>query len=213
MTKPLPGTPFLRISGEVLTLTSDSFAGANGPITGRITDAAMGGDPMPWIETNPGSVALSGGKAVALENHPGAFLVAVDYPGPVHREIEMGLTVVSRPKTGTVYLDMFRDLESSTASSKIRVSFSPNGGGGFQISRAGVSTQVPGTGFALPNGANVRIRINSKTRRARIYVDGAQVADTTLPADAPLTGSLFGFAGGGESGVVLDDFTLTETVL
>lgn len=214
MTAPLTDTPTLVFTGETRVLVSDTFNAGSGALNGRRADAGLGGQRLRWIESAPGSVAVTGGKA-ATTDLPGNYFAFVEVASSGEGEVEMSLTLTKLPTRGSLYLDMFRSGES-TASQKVRTIINSSGITGVYMALPLVAVDpLPNTQVTLSHGVRLAIRVNTKTRRVRVFTDGIEVASGTLPQPPSQlsSGVLFGFAGGENTEAVIDDFMLTETAL
>jgi len=111
ITSPPAGTPKLTISGDVFTITSDTFSGpAATTVSGRSTDALAGGSAMAWASTAPTAFGISGGTLVP-GSAPQTNVFTVSLSPTRGPDVTVSAKVVTIPNT-TMYLLARRDNQS-----------------------------------------------------------------------------------------------------
>lgn len=212
MTAPLPGTPTLKLVGDKVVLTSDGFSGPAGGFAGRTADTSKGGSPLKWSTIGDTHVRIDGaGRAAAVGAVDGNWFHHFSLPGTGPRQVEVGFTLVSKTAANSLFLDLFRDT-TTTASRRLRLTLTTTTATVVDMQGTS-STTVPGSGFAIANGDRLRISYNTKLGTIQIVVNDIPRAPLTYLPASPFTGTLFGIAGGDVTGAVMDDFTVTETLL
>lgn len=216
LTNPLPDTPILPLVGDRLVLTSDGFSGPAGSFTGRTADAAMGGKALPWNSAGSGEILKidGAGRAAGFSTAAGNFFNYIEAPAAMPREIELALTLVAKASAASqFYVDLFRDNTNSATSRKLRMILTQTALV-LVDSNAGASTTIPGTNIPTAAGDRITLGYNTRTGALKISVNGAPRAAVTFRPATPYTGTMFGFAGGADiAGLLLDSFSLTETVI
>lgn len=209
MTNRLPGTPRLRVRGEKVVVTSDTFTAPDGQLAGRLSDAALGGERVVWKGTNPEALVVTSGR-MSHTAAAGSYLGYIESPGAAAREMELAVTVVALP-TGSVYLDLFRTAAGITPNVKYRVQLNPSGAG--SVSAGPTAEVLPGSNFTFQAGDRIAVTVNTFTDRIKLAVNGVQRFELSWVPTAPVAGEIFGIAGAAKSGALLDNFMLSETVL
>lgn len=207
MTAPLAGTPKLRLSGDRFILSSDGFSGASGTLAGRVSDAVLGGSPAVWQSASDAILTVNGSGSVVPNSTPGGFFNYIYSAGGPQREIEVSLKITTRFST-TLWLDLFRDV----ASRKMRLELASTGGS-IVYSASVDSAVVPNSRFSFADGDTVRFRYNTRTGKAQVWVNEAEVVSVVYVPPVPVTGGRFGIAGLASSTGALDNFVLAETIL
>lgn len=209
MTSPLPGTPKLRIKGDVLPITSDSFnSGSAAALTARTADALLGGEKLAYTFLNPGGWAVAAGEL--RRGGEGNSTAMVELPATRSPDVTASCTVQVLPAVSSprLYLTVRRDNPTGSPQSQVRLAINESAMT-LNIYTAGVSETVVGSNTAIAPGDSVGIReYNGLVQMLR---NGAVAKEYRYPAGT-FTGNWAGFASGGTEPFSVDDFLVTETI-
>lgn len=200
ITTPPTGTPKLTISGDVFTITSDTFSGsAATTVSGRSTDALAGGSAMAWSATAPTAWGISGG-ALVPGSAPQTSVLTVSLSPTRAADVTVSVKVNTVPNA-TMYLIARRDTQTSPTN-QLRLVI----GAGTVTLGATVGGSVvdpANSSFAYTAGDVLGLRENAGV--VEMLKNG--VVQKTFSGLGTFTGHLAGFScGAGATSFSYDDF-------
>ena len=212
MTAPPPGTPKLRLAGDVLTLTSDTFSGANtNTLLDRKTDAKLGGTPMRYECLDPASWAISNGTLTKGPSERTNSSALVELPAGV-KDVTFSIKVTAMPVQTlagpAMYMQIRRD-NMPQPRTQLRLGLYATGS--YALSTQINSTSqvyVPGT--TKPYNLGDTIAIREYEGLVEIYRNGTK--EISVNVDPVFTGNWAGLNTVDPSAFGFDNFTITETV-
>lgn len=210
MSAPLAGTPILRLPGDAITLTSDTFTGATATtLAGRYTDAGMGGSALPYQLMVADSYGIKNGTLVpGAGNLASAALVELaPRPRDLTASIRIRALDTAAGSTPSNYLQIRRSTVASPQS-QIRVAFSA-GNASLYTATALVPELVAGS--VTPITAGDVIAIREYDGLVEMYKNGVLMKSAKF-ASGTFPGAYAGIASAAGASFALDDFKITETI-
>lgn len=209
LSAPLPNTPKLLLAGDSEILTSDRFTGGNtSTITGRTTDAGLGGQKQLWSTFGTSNLGIDGGELVTSD----ATVYAFSYLETDTADVDLTLSMKVRalPASNAVFFDLFRDTPASDTATRLRGVL--NAAGTLSFSH---NTPAGSTGISAPisvrAGDTLGLRYNNRSGELSTYLNG--VLSSSASTGRKYAGKLHGFAfAGAVPGARFDDLTLSRTI-
>lgn len=210
MTNPMADTPKLRLKGDTFVITSDSFnSGAAAALASRSTDAAMGGDSLPYTFLNPGGWGITSGR-LTRGTADGTANMAVQLPAARSKDVTASCKVVTLPSVANprLYLVVRRDNPTGPPQSQVRLGIYDTGMS-LNVYIGGASETVSGSNTAVAAGDVVGLR--EYNGLVEVLRNGVVVKKFQYPAGT-FSGDYAGFTLAGTESFVVDDFVVTETI-
>lgn len=207
MTAPPAGAPKLRVPGEMINITSDTFSSGSA-MSGRVTDAARGGAPFPYETSASDVFAISGGQLVrSASTSTGHPVALVALPTTRSKDVKASATVAALPTKDAGAGIIVRRDKLNSYQSMVRAQINSNTVS-LNVYINGVST-VPVVGVALSAGDTVGVR--EYNGLVELSVNGVVVGSATYPPGT-FVGDYAGLMALSSAGAFgFDNFIVTET--
>lgn len=205
LSAPLPGTPILRLSGEVTVLATDAFTGADGTlIHGRATTPQPGRAALLW--DSPVGARIMGNSMVPSAT-PATGFTSVEIPaGEPPATYEASFKIVSASPSSATFIDLLKDTSENTF---VRLTLNTT------AMTARVQNVVAGTpaslgvSFAFAFGDVLGVRVHPTSGEITTVKNGTEVA--TFTGNPSYAGRRFGLTSAINAWAV-DDFRLVQTI-
>lgn len=210
LTAPLPGTPKLKLRGDTFVLTSDSFNSANvAALSTRTTDAAMGGEALPYTFLTPAGFGINSGRLVRGTTEGNATAV-VQLPATRSKDVTASCKILATPTASSprLYLIVRRDNPTGSPQSQVRLGIGETSMS-LNLYIDGASTTVSGSNIGVTAGDTVGVR--EYNGLVQMLINGTVVKEYRYSAGT-FTGDYAGFAVGGSEPFAVDEFSVTETI-
>ena len=212
LTAPLPDTPILRLAGDVVTLTSDTFTGGNvSTLLGRSTDAKLGGTPMRYECLDPASWAITDGQLTKGPSTRTNSSALVELPAGI-KDLTVSVKVTSMPVQTlagpAMYLQLRRD-NMPQPRTQLRLGLYATGSYALSTQIASTSqVYVPGT--TKPYALGDTIAVREYAGLVEIFRNGTK--EISVQVDPVFTGNWAGLNTVDPSAFGFDNFKITETI-
>lgn len=211
MSAPPAGTPTLRVPGDEVVITSDTFSGASTTtLAGRSTDSALGGASLPWQFSNAAAFGIASG-ALSPGSSTGTGVAVLDIsPRLADMTVSVKVTALD-PAAGTNQSSFLVARRSSLASptSQIRLGFSTTTASLYTQINGGSQTYVTGSATPVVPGDVVGVRESGGL--VQMLLNGAVVAEARYP-ESSFSGNLVGITSSANAKFGFDDFKVAEII-
>lgn len=208
MTAPMPGTPKLKIAGDVLTISSDRFTGNDtASFDVRTSDAKLGGEPLPYSFQTAGGWGIKNEQLVR-GTVLGSTTLMLKLPATRSQDVTVSCRIAKLPPTGSLTVIPRRDVPGGGATSQVRATIF-DGKVSLYVVIGGTQTQAA-AGRAIAAGDTLAVR--EYRGLVQMLINGDIAGEASYSAGT-FTGDYAGLSfGGDDSGFAVDDLQIVETI-